>query len=75
MGAQERFVIFGTDSATARRLSASPIRALLPPDVGMLLHGSRLVLDFSNRPFDAVEFSRVIVLADQIANRLPVSAE
>ena len=71
MGAQERFVIFGGQTSAARRLSASSARSLLPPDVGLLLHGRHLVLDFSARPFDTIEFSRMVGLADQIAGRLP----
>jgi len=48
------------------------LRSLLPPDVGLLLHGRHLVLDFSDRPFDAIEFGRMLALADQLAARLPV---
>ena len=42
-------------------------RALLPHDVGLLLHGRFLVLDFSDRPFDTIEFNRMLALADQVA--------
>src|SRR6476646_2166451 len=66
LGASERFVIYGADSAAARALAGSSARALLPPDVGLLLHGRQLLLDFSARPFDAIEFDRMIALADQI---------
>jgi hypothetical protein len=68
----ERFLVFGTDSTEARRLSESMIRSLLPPDVGILLHGRTMVLDFSQRPFDPLEFDRMIALADQLAQRLPM---
>jgi hypothetical protein len=71
MGATERFVVFGTDSAAARLLSQSMMRSLLPPDIGLLLHGQELVLDFSPRPFDAIEFDRMLALADQLAQHLP----
>jgi hypothetical protein len=71
LGATERFVAYGTDSAAARVVSKSMLRSLLPPDVGLLLHGRRLVLDFSDRPFDALEFGRMLALADQLAARLP----
>jgi hypothetical protein len=72
LGATERFVAYGTDSAAARVVSKSMLRSLLPPDVGLLLHGRHLVLDFSDRPFDAIEFGRMLALADQLAARLPV---
>jgi hypothetical protein len=71
LGATERFVAYGTDSSAARVVSKSMLRSLLPPDVGLLLHGRQLVLDFSDRPFDAIEFGRMLALADQLAARLP----
>ena len=72
MGEVERFLIFGTDSVAAQRLSQGEPRALLPPDVGLLLHGRHLVLDFSARPFDGIEFGRMTALAEQIVSRLPL---
>lgn len=75
MGPQERFVLFSADSAAARALSASPARALMPPDVGLLLTEKFLILDFSSRPFDSIEFSRMVGMANQIAGRLPVQAQ
>jgi hypothetical protein len=71
LGATERFVAFGTDSAAARVVSKSMLRSLLPADVGLLLHGGHLVLDFSGRPFDAIEFGRMLALADQLAAHTP----
>ena len=71
MGETHRFVVFGTDSAPARRLSKSRARALLPPDVGLLLHGEHLILDFSARPFDEIELDRMIALAEQLVANLP----
>jgi hypothetical protein len=71
LGATERFVAYGTDTSAARVVSKSMLRSLLPPDVGLLLHGRHLVLDFSDRPFDAIEFGRMLALADQLAARLP----
>src|SRR5205823_5115492 len=67
----ERFVIFGVDPAAARRVAKSSLSALLPPDVGLLLHGSSLVLDFTARPFDAMELSRMCALVDQLVAHLP----
>jgi hypothetical protein len=71
MGETRRFVVYGTDSAPARRVSKSNLRGLLPPDIGLLLHGQHMVLDFSTRPFDAIEFDRMIALADQLVLHLP----
>lgn len=71
LGSTERFVVYGTDSAAARELSQSMARSLLPPDIGLLLYGSELVLDFSGRPFDPIEFNRMLALADQLAEKLP----
>src|SRR5438270_9891719 len=51
MATSERFVIYGADSTAAAQISKSKIRALLPPDLGLLLIGKDLILDFSARPF------------------------
>jgi hypothetical protein len=67
----ERFIAYGTDSSAARVLSRSMLRSLLPPDVGLLLHGGHLVLDFSGRPFDTIEFGRMLALAEQLATHVP----
>jgi hypothetical protein len=72
MGEVDRFMIFGTDSVAAKLLSASPARALLPPDIGLLLSGTRLALDFSSRPFDPIELGRMTALADQLVAHLPL---
>lgn len=72
MIASERFMIFGTDSAAARVLAKSSLPALLPPDVGLLLHGQLLVLDFSGRPFDTIEFDRMLALANHLTAHLPI---
>ena len=71
LGTTERFVVFGSDSTAARVLSQSMARSLLPPDIGLLLHGHELVLDFADRPFDTIEFNRMIALANQLAEKLP----
>lgn len=71
LGSTERFVVYGTDSAAARELSLSMARSLLPPDIGLLLYGTQLVLDFSGRPFDPIEFNRMLALANQLAQKLP----
>ena len=74
LGGTDRFMVFGTDSSAARVLSQSMARSLLPPDVGLLLHGRELLLDFSTRPFDAIEFDRMLALAEQLAGKLPLPA-
>lgn len=66
LGNIERFVVYSTHARTATRLSKSAARGLLPPDVGLLLHGPWLILDFSNRPFDPIEFDRLIAVAEQL---------
>lgn len=71
MIASERFVIFGTDSAAAQSVAKSSLPALLPPDIGLLLHGQVLVLDFSARPFDTLEFDRMLALANHLTAHLP----
>ena len=43
---------------------------MVPPDVGVLVQGDVLVLDFSARPFDDLEFNRMSALADQLAQKL-----
>ena len=70
MGPSERFLLFSVDPDAARSLSASSARALLPPDIGLLLHGQWLVLDFSSRPFDVVELNRMRAVADQLTRHL-----
>ena len=67
----ERFVVFGSDSRSARILARSSLPALLPPDIGLLLHGSTLILDFTARPFDAIELSRLCALIEQLLSHLP----
>jgi hypothetical protein len=68
----DRFTIHGADSAAARAVVASMMMALLPPDLGVVLHGRRLLVDFSTRPFDGIELSRILSLTDQLAGHLPV---
>jgi hypothetical protein len=33
-----------------------------------------MVVDFSARPFDAIELSRVVALSDQLATHLPAAS-
>ncbi|HTL27973.1 MAG TPA: hypothetical protein VL282_02080 [Tepidisphaeraceae bacterium] len=62
----ERYTLYSSDSSAARQLSKTSVPALLPGDIGLLLIGEYLLLDFSARPFDPIEFGRMIALADQL---------
>jgi hypothetical protein len=62
----ERYTLYSNDSASARTLSKTSAANLLPGDIGLLLIGEYLLLDFSARPFDPIEFGRLIALADQM---------
>jgi hypothetical protein len=65
--ANPRFVVLGEDLVATRRLAEGSTRALLPADIGLLRVGNWLVLDFSSRPFDEIELSRVRAVLDQLA--------
>jgi hypothetical protein len=67
----ERYVVHGVDAPAARAVVGSMLMALLPQDLGLVLDGRRLVLDFSTRPFDGIELSRIVALAEQLAGHLP----
>jgi hypothetical protein len=66
----ERFVIFGAEARAAGALADSTAPALLPPDIALIVAGNCLILDFSSRHFDEIEFDRLINLAEQLAPRL-----
>ena len=66
----QRFMIFGTESKAARALAESSAPALLPADVGLIVYANQLILDFSGRPFDEIEFDRLIDLSEQLAPKL-----
>jgi hypothetical protein len=68
-----RFGVYATSAAGAKALATSPIRGLLPPDLGLLLHKDVLLLDFSARPFDPIELDRMVTLVDQLVRHLPVA--
>jgi hypothetical protein len=61
----ERFVAYAVQAHAARALAESRVAALLPQDVGLILLEQHLIMDFSSRPFDPIEFGRMMVLADQ----------
>jgi len=66
----DRFVLYATDSEAAREFPAHAVRSLTPADVGVLVQDGVLLLDFSSRPFDDLEFNRMNALADQLAQKL-----
>ena len=66
----ERFVVFAGEARDAKKIAASSARGLLPADIGLLVHGPYLTLDFSSRPFDAIEFERMLAIMDQIRQTL-----
>jgi hypothetical protein len=68
----QRFTVCSKNRAAARSLGKSSARGLLPFDIGLLLIGKHLLLDFSDRPFDDVEFNRMIVVAEQVSAQLPL---
>jgi len=63
----DRFAVLAIDGKTATALAKSSARALLPADVGLLLHDEHMMLDFSARPFDPIELDRMLSVADQVA--------
>jgi hypothetical protein len=67
----ERFVVYGHDRAAVRTLGRSHLRGLLPSDIGLVLTGNSLILDFSARPFDPLELQRMTSLAEQLVAHLP----
>jgi hypothetical protein len=67
----ERFVVVGTERAAAEALAGSSVKALLPADVAMLVTGHWLILEFSPRPFDGVEFTRLLAVMQQVVEALP----
>jgi hypothetical protein len=70
----DRFVAFGTDARDAKKVAASSARGLMPADIGLLLHGPFVTLDFSTRPFDAIEFERMLSIMEQVVYRQPEGA-
>ena len=70
LGGTERFVVYAVDSDAAADLPQSTIRSLLPSDLGLLMLGHSMILDFSSRSFDEMEFGRMLALAQQLAKRI-----
>jgi hypothetical protein len=61
-----RFVVHAFEPSAARALAEGAARGLLPPDVGLIFLDDKLILDFSARPFDTIEFERMLAVAAQI---------
>jgi hypothetical protein len=70
----ERFTLHGLDPRAARKLNESPVRGLLPVDLPLILLDEWLLLEFTDRPFDPIEFDRLIAIARQAATQLPTIA-
>jgi hypothetical protein len=67
----QRFTAHAAERKVAAAVAESSLRGLLPPDVGLLLLGRHVVLEFSGRPFDEIEFNRMIAVAGQVVAHLP----
>jgi len=66
----ERFLAIGVDSAAARKI-ADKMRTLFPADLGFLVYNRSMLIDFSSRHFDTIEFDRMIALSEQLLQHLP----
>jgi hypothetical protein len=69
-GGTDRFILYADDSEAAAEFPARAIRSMSPQDVGVLVYKDALVIDFSSRPFDDLEFNRMTALADQLAQKI-----
>jgi hypothetical protein len=70
LAGEEGFMVFGSDPAAAKTLAASRAQNQLPSDVGLLMHGRTLILDFSNREFSRIELERMLALVERLAGHL-----
>ncbi len=70
----ERFEIIGESRRAAQALADSSERAILPADIGLLLIDRLLLIDFSARPFDPIQFMRIMAMAQQLIAHLPQMA-
>ncbi len=75
LSSETRFNVYGLRAIDARQLATGPSRALLPPDIGLIRNADAIILDFTTRPFDPVELSRVCDVAKQIAEQLAKTAQ
>ncbi|GIW75439.1 MAG: hypothetical protein KatS3mg104_0502 [Phycisphaerae bacterium] len=63
---ETRFAVYALRVTDARRVATGAVKALLPPDIGLIRSSDRLILDFTARPFDPTEFDRILAIAGQI---------
>ena len=63
-----RFTICGEDWLATRELADGMARGLLPGDLSLVRTLRHLLIDFSSRPFDEIELTRVRSLATQMAS-------
>jgi hypothetical protein len=70
----ERFLASGSDRRAAATLASSAAVRLLPSDIGLLLIGPIMILDFSARGFDSIEFDRILAICEQLIQQLPATA-
>ncbi|MGN6504217.1 MAG: hypothetical protein ACTHM6_01520 [Tepidisphaeraceae bacterium] len=66
LSSEARFNVYGLRAIDARLLATGPSKALLPYDIGLIRNADAVILDFTTRPFDPVEFSRMCAIAEQI---------
>jgi hypothetical protein len=69
-GGLHRFTLFAAGSDAKNGFPDSIAQAILPPDVGLLVSEGAIVLDFSGRPFDDLEFNRMVALAAELQLKL-----
>jgi len=55
----------------AARKIADKMRTLFPADLGFLVYNRSMLIDFSSRHFDTIEFDRMIALSEQLLQHLP----
>lgn len=66
LSSETRFAVYALRVTDARQVATGAVKALLPPDIGLIRSSDRLVLDFTSRPFDPTEFDRMLAIAGQI---------
>ena len=70
LSSEARFSVYGLRAIDARQLATGPSKGLLPADIGLIRNADAIILDFTTRPFDPVEFSRMCAIAEQVAAAL-----
>ena len=69
LSSQSRFAVYGLRATDAKELAGSAARALLPRDIGLIRNADAVILDFTSRPWDPVEFSRMTAIVEQIVDK------